>query len=62
LFFERFGDLPLQQFRIETQTPGWFQIRGALQSAGVGGELFEELKERHKKLGEQILTQIQRMC
>lgn len=58
IFFQHINDVPWPKYKIRNWDVGWWQIRMALNEAGIGYELLNELKENHKQLGEKILRKI----
>jgi hypothetical protein len=57
-YFVNLNDLRTPKFKIETYDAGWWQIRQALQDAGLGGKELEKLKQFHYKLREKLLPQL----
>lgn len=57
-FYEHFNEITWPKYKINNWDAGWWQIRMALNDAGIAQEELENLYEVHKELGKKILPQI----
>jgi hypothetical protein len=57
-YFANLNNLRTPKFKIETYDAGWWQIRNALQDAGLGEKELTKLKESHNELREKLLPQL----
>lgn len=57
-FYEHFNEIAWPKYKIYNWDVGWWQIRMALNDAGLGQDLLENLYEEHRCLGRKILEGI----
>ena len=57
-FFENFMYLQWAKYQIYNWDVGWWQIKMALKNAGLGQTELNDVKEKHKLLGNNILNKI----
>lgn len=58
LFFANWDIISRDEFKIDTDDAGWYQIGKALRKANLGEDFFAVLKDRHDKLKVKILPQL----
>mgnify|MGYP003302059131 CR=1 FL=1 len=57
-FYEHFNEMAWPKYKIHNWDVGWWQVRMALNDAGLGQDMLESLYESHKNLGKKILKEI----
>lgn len=57
-FYEHFNEIAWPKYKINNWDVGWWQIRMALDDAGIAEDLLEKMNNVHKILGMQIMPKI----
>lgn len=57
-FYEHFNEIAWPKYKIHNWDVGWWQVRMALNDAGLGQDLLENLYVAHRNLGGKILKGI----
>ena len=57
-FYEHFNEIAWPKYKINNWDAGWWQIRMALNDAGIAQELLYEVQNSHSLLGKSILPKI----
>ncbi len=57
-FYHHINEIPWPKYKIRKWDAGWWQIRMALDEAGIAQTEIANLKEKHSLLGKKILPKL----
>jgi cell shape-determining protein MreC len=58
VFFQNWQNIRKKAWKIENTTPGWYQIRKALEESEIGLNELEQVKEANKYLYKKLWPQV----